>query len=89
MNRYKVFLRTDQQNIDGTCTVCLRYVSQRQKSDISLNIRTTPKSWDNKNSIVKKDDIDFQRSYFIVTAKLNFQLGCKYDYFYSYSQIEF
>ncbi len=36
MNRYKVFLRTDQQNIDGTCTVCLRYVSQRQKSDVSL-----------------------------------------------------
>jgi len=56
MTTYKIYLRTDQQNIDGTNTVFLRLIINRKKSETSLQITALLKDWDCKHLRVKKSD---------------------------------
>jgi len=67
---YKIFLRTDQTNKDGTNTVCLRVSQQRKTKYFSLRIYVHSKDWnDTKNSVKKSDS-----KYFIKNKKIT-----KYD----------
>jgi len=58
---YKIFLRTDHQNINGTNSVCLRVTQKRVSKTISLHIKVKPTDWNEKKHIVKKSDVDYLR----------------------------
>lgn len=58
---YKIFLRTDNKNIDGSNTLYLLFTSKRKLKKISLNIKVKSKDWDIKKLQVKKSDRNYLR----------------------------
>jgi len=61
MNTFKIFLRADNKNIDGSHSLYLLFISNRRLKKISLGIKVKPKDWDEKRCLVKKSDIEFLR----------------------------
>ncbi len=61
MMSFKIFLRTDHFNKDGTNTVCLRLVHHRHKKDISLKIFVRSKDWNFKINRVRKSGKNYAR----------------------------
>ena len=61
MNTYKIFLRADNKNIDGTNTLYLLFTSNRVLKKISLHIKVKNKDWNKTKCIVKKSDPDHLR----------------------------
>ena len=53
---FKIFVRSDQTNLDGTKTVCLRVVQNRKQKLFSLRIFVKDKDWNFKKCRVKKTD---------------------------------
>jgi integrase len=58
---YKIFLKTDNKNIDGSNSLYLLFTSKRILKKISLGIKIQTKDWDEKKIQVKKSDPDFFR----------------------------
>lgn len=58
---YKIFLRADSKNIDGSHSLYLLFTSKRILKKISLGIKIQTKDWDEKKIQVKKSDPDFFR----------------------------
>ncbi len=58
---YKIFLRSDNKNIDGTNTVCLLFTSRRKLKKISLRVKVNSKDWNEKKCEVKKSDPEHLR----------------------------
>jgi site-specific recombinase XerD len=56
---FKIFLRPDNQNIDGTNTLYLLFTSRRKLKKISLGIKVHLKDWNEKKCEVKKSDKEF------------------------------
>jgi len=56
MSTYKIFLRTDNTNIDGTNTVYLLFTSNRILKKISLQISVKKTNWNENKCTVKKSD---------------------------------
>jgi len=52
----KIFLRTDQQNVNGSNSVYLRLTIKRISKIFSLNIAVFPKHWNSQVNQVKKAD---------------------------------
>ena len=61
MNTYKIFLRADNVNFDGTKTLYLLFISDRVLKKFSLKIKVYEKDWNEKRREVKKSDIDHIR----------------------------
>lgn len=61
MNTYKLFLRTDNTNIDGSNSLYLLFTSKRKLKKISLDIKVNKKDWNNSKTEVKRTDPDFLR----------------------------
>ncbi|NPA44297.1 MAG: hypothetical protein GXO49_02070, partial [Chlorobi bacterium] len=61
MNTYKIFLRSDNTNIDGTNTLYLLFTSNRVLKKFSLKINVFKKDWNEQKCIVKKTDADHLR----------------------------
>lgn len=57
----QIFLRTDQKNIDGYCSVNIRFIKNRKVKVIFLNIKVLKKDWNFKNKNVKKTDVSHYR----------------------------
>jgi integrase len=53
---FKIFLRTNQTNTDGTQTICIRLTSNRKQRLISLKIYVFPKDWSENKELVKRSD---------------------------------
>ena len=53
---YKIFLRTDNENIDGSHSLYLLFTSNRKLKKIALHIKVKIKDWDEKKFQVKKSD---------------------------------
>lgn len=53
---FKIFLRTDNKNIDGTFSVYLIFTSNRKLKKISLDIKVKSKNWNEKSKEVKMSD---------------------------------
>jgi len=53
---FKIFLRTDNTNIDGSNTLYLLFTSKRKLKKISLKISVKAKDWDNKKNQVRRSD---------------------------------
>ena len=58
MSTYKIFLRTDSKNIDGTHTLYLIFTSNRDKKKFSLGIKVKQKDWNKSKTEVRKSDPD-------------------------------
>ena len=60
---YKIFLRSDNKNIDGTNTICLLFTSKRKLKKISLGVKVHQKDWNPKTNPpeVKKSDSEHLR----------------------------
>ncbi len=58
---FKIFLRTDNTNMDGSNTLYLLFTSNRRLKKISLGIKMKPKDWDSGKHRVKKSDIEYLR----------------------------
>ena len=58
---FKIFLRTDNTNIDGSNTLYLFFTSKRKLKKISLAIKVKYKNWDPIKTKVKKSDTDYLR----------------------------
>jgi len=57
--KYKIYLRTDSTNIDGSNSLYLSYTFKRTVKKFQLGIKVMPKNW-NKNKIeVRTSDRDF------------------------------
>lgn len=56
---YKIFLRTDQTNLDGTNTVCLRLTQNRKSKLLSLRLFVKQKDWSETKEFIKKTDPKF------------------------------
>jgi len=61
MSTYKIFLRSDNKNIDGTNTLYLLFTSNRVLKKFSLKINVFKKDWNEQKCIVKKTDADHLR----------------------------
>lgn len=61
MISFKIFLRKDHQNDDGSNSVYLRLINNRKKKDISLRIFVLLKHWNLSLNRVKKTDPDWDR----------------------------
>ncbi|OQY01002.1 MAG: hypothetical protein B6I20_08020 [Bacteroidetes bacterium 4572_117] len=57
----KIFLRTDNTNIDGSNMLYLLFTSKRKLKKISLGINVKAKDWDANKTKVKKSDIGYLR----------------------------
>ena len=68
---FKIFLRADQTNMDGTSTVCLRLTIKRKLKTFSLKIKVLPKDWNFSRNLVKKSDIDYFRKNKYITKYEN------------------
>ncbi len=55
----KVYLRTDQQNVNGSNSVYLRLTIKRIPKVFSLNIAVLPKNWNSQINQVKKTDKEY------------------------------
>lgn len=71
MITYKIFLRKDHQNQDGTNTVYLRLVNKRKKKDISLKITSFLKDWETSKCRLKKSAVDSFRKNKLITKHDN------------------
>ena len=56
MSTYKIFLRTDRTNSDGTNSLYLLFTSGRVLKKFSLKIQVKQKDWNEKRCEVKKSD---------------------------------
>ena len=85
----KIFLRTDQTNIDGTNTVCLRLTIKRKIKLFSLQIKVFPNNWHFSKNIVKKSDIDYFRKNKYITKYENKAKNIIDNYFLNDKQLTF
>jgi len=53
---YSIFLRTDQINLDGTQTLCIRVIQNRKKKIFSLPLKIKPTDWSSTQQKVKTTD---------------------------------
>jgi integrase/recombinase XerC len=58
MSSYKIFLRTDRTNSDGTNSLYLLFISGRIVKKFTLKIKVKQKDWNEKKCEVKKSDPD-------------------------------
>ena len=58
---YKIFLRADNKNIDGSNILYLLFTSNRKLKKTSLGIKVQIKDWDSNKAQVKKSDSDYLR----------------------------
>jgi len=71
MMTFKIFLRTDHTNSDGTNTVYLRLVKNRRKKDHSLHINIRQKDWNPTINRIRKTGKDFIRLNRLITRYEN------------------
>lgn len=81
MITFKIFLRTDHLNSDGTHTVNLRLVSNRKKKDISLKIFVIARNWNPNSNRIRKTGKDFARKNRLITKYENRAKNIIDDYF--------
>jgi len=71
MISFKIFLRNDHQNSDGTKSVYIRLINKRKKKDISLRIFVHSCNWNTPMNRVKNSDVEYVRKNKLITKYEN------------------
>jgi len=71
MTTFKIFLRTDHQNSNGTNTVYIRLIKNRKKKDFSLKLYVQSKHWNPAINRIRKTGKDFVRLNRLITKYEN------------------